>query len=164
MDASDCGMGAVLSRMDEDGCNHPVAYYSMKFLPREEGYAAVEKECLAVKLGIHTFRVHLLGRKFVVVTDHRSLEWLQRMKGNNSRLTRWSLNLQPYHFEVQYRPGKTNSNADGLLRMWGPRFNDDVIAGKGGGGVKYCNPSLMTWVIQNDQRLDGELVKKKKHY
>ena len=51
-----------------------------------------------------------------MVTDHRSLKWLQRMKGDNSRLTRWSLNLQPYQFEVQYRPGKTNSNADGLLR------------------------------------------------
>ena len=128
-------MGAVLSQMDEDGCDHPVAYYSKKFLPREERYAAVE-ECLAVKLGIHAFQVHLLGRKFVVVMDHRSLEWLQRMKGDNSRLTRWSLNLQPYQFEVQYRPGKMNSNADGLLRMWGPRLNDDVVAGKGGGGVK----------------------------
>ena len=135
MDASDRGMGAVLSQMEEDGCDHSVAYYNRKFLPREERYAAVE-ECLAVKLRIHAFRLHLLGRKFVVVTDHRSLEWLQRMKGDNLRLTRWSLNLQPYQFEVQYRPGKTNSNADGLLKMWGPRLNDDVVAGKGGGGVK----------------------------
>ena len=72
-DASDHGMGAVLSQMDEDGFDHPVAYYSRKFLPREERYAAVE-ECLAVKLGILAFRVHLLGREFVVVTDHRSLD------------------------------------------------------------------------------------------
>ena len=71
-----------------------------------------------------------------MVTDHRSLEWLQRMKGDNLWLTHWSLNIQPYQFEVQYRPGKMNSNADGLSRMWGPRINDDVIAGKGGGGVK----------------------------
>ena len=77
-----------------------------------------------------------VGEEFVVVTGHKSLEWLQRMKGDNSRLTYWSLNLQPYQFEVQYRPGKTNSNADGLSRMWDPRFNDDVIARKGGGGVK----------------------------
>ena len=135
-------MGAVLGQMDEDGCNHPVAYYSRKFLPREECYAAVEKECLAVKLGIQAFQVHFLGRKFVVVTDHRSPEWLQRMKGDNSRLTRWSLNLQPYQFEVQYRPGKTNSNADGLSRMWGPRLNDNIIAGKGGGG--WCERSRTT--------------------
>ena len=47
-----------------------------------------------------------VGEEFVVVTGHRSLEWLQRMKGDNSRLTYWSLNLQPYQFEVQYRPGK----------------------------------------------------------
>ena len=53
-DASDCGMGAVLSQMDKDGCDHLVAYYSRKFLPREEHYATVE-ECLAVKLGIKAF-------------------------------------------------------------------------------------------------------------
>ena len=105
------------------------------FFPRLKHYAAVE-ECLAVKLGIHTFRVHLLGRKCVVVMDHRSLEWLQRMRGDNSRLTCWSLNLQPYQFEVQYRPGETNSNADRLSRMCSPRFNNNVIAGKRGGGVK----------------------------
>ena len=57
-------------------------------------------------------------------------------EGDNSRLTRWSLNLQPYQIEVQYRPGKKNGNADGLSRMWGPRLNDDVVAGKGGGDVK----------------------------
>ena len=43
-----------------------------------------------------------------MVMDHRSLEWLQKMKGDNSRLTGWSLNLQPYQFEVQYRSGKMN--------------------------------------------------------
>ena len=63
-DASDHGMGAVLNQMDEDGCDHPVACYSRKFLPREERYAAVEK-CLAVKLGIHAFQVHLLGRNLL---------------------------------------------------------------------------------------------------
>ena len=62
-------MGAVLRQMDEDGSDNPVAYYSRKFHPREECYAAFEKECLAVKLGIHAFRVHLLGTKFVVVMD-----------------------------------------------------------------------------------------------
>ena len=41
--------------MDEDGCDHPVAHYSRKFLPREVRYSAVEKECLAGKLGIHAF-------------------------------------------------------------------------------------------------------------
>ena len=63
-----------------------------------------------------------------MVMDHRSLECVQRMKGNNSWLTRWSLKLQFYQFKMQYRPGETNSNVDGLPQMWGPRLNDDVFA------------------------------------
>ena len=70
-----------------------------------------------------------------MVMYHRSLECVQRMKGNNSWLSHLSLNLQFYQFKMQYRPGETNSNAEGLLEMWVPRLNDDVFAGKGGGGV-----------------------------
>ena len=73
-DAFDRGMGAVLCQTNKDGEEHPVAYFSRKFLPREERYGTVEKECLAIKLGIQAFRVHILGRSFTVVTDHRALE------------------------------------------------------------------------------------------
>ncbi len=38
-----------------------------------------------------------------------------RLKENNPRLSRWSLALQPYNFEVKYRAGKANGNADALL-------------------------------------------------
>jgi hypothetical protein len=115
-DASERGVGAVLSQKDSDGVEHPVAYFSRKLLPRESRYATIEKECLAIKLGVHAFRVYLLGRAFVVQTDHRSLEWLNRLKENNARLTRWSLALQPYKFTVIHRAGRDNANADGLSR------------------------------------------------
>ena len=115
-DASERGIGAVLSQYAQDGEEHPVAYYSQKLLPREERYATVEKECLAIKLGVQAFRVYLLGKPFIIQTDHKSLEWLHRLKENNSRLTRWSLALQPYCFTVEHRKGKDNGNADGLSR------------------------------------------------
>ena len=46
-DASDRGVGAVLSQCGEDGEEHLIGYYSRKLLPREEHYATVETECLA---------------------------------------------------------------------------------------------------------------------
>ena len=115
-DASDRGIGAVLSQHDDSGMEHPIAYYSRKLLPREEKYSTVEKECLAIKLSIQTFRVYLLGRPFIIETDHHSLEWLDRMKENNARLCRWSLFLQSYQYKVVYRPGHKNGNADALSR------------------------------------------------
>lgn len=43
-DASNCGLGAVLSPNGEDGCECPIAYASRILLPREINYAVVEKE------------------------------------------------------------------------------------------------------------------------
>ena len=111
-DASDCGLGAVLSQMDASGEEHPVAYYSRKLAPREKNYAMIEIECLSIKAAIQNFRVYLVGAKFTVVTDHKALKWLNTMKDNNPRLTRWYLFLQPY----QFRSGKLNGYADALSR------------------------------------------------
>jgi len=38
-----------------------VAYWSKKLLPREQQYSTIEKECLAIKLGVDAFWVYLLG-------------------------------------------------------------------------------------------------------
>ena len=63
------------------------------------------------------FRVYILGRKFIVMTDHRALEWVNQMKADNSRLTQGSLSLQPYRFTVKYRPGRMHRNVDALSRF-----------------------------------------------
>ena len=122
-DASDRGVGAVLSQLDNDGNDHPVAFFSKKLLPREEKYATIEKECLAVKLGIQAFKTYLSGRHFVIETDHRALEWLDRIKDSNARLTRWSIFLQDYDFTIRYRPGQCNGNADAMSRVEMPFSN-----------------------------------------
>ena len=125
-DASDRGVGAVLSQLSDDGEEHPVGYFSRKLLPREERYSTVEKECLAIRLAVEAFKVYLLGRKFVIQTDHRSLEWLERLKEGNPRLCRWSLALQPYEYTVEHRAGTANVNADALSRA-----TNNFVAGEG---------------------------------
>ena len=65
---------------------------------------------------LNSFKVYLIGKPFVIQTDHRSLKWLNRLKENNSRLTRWSLALQPFTFVVEHRSGTANGNADALSR------------------------------------------------
>ena len=113
-DASERGVGAVLSQRSDQGEEHPIAYFSKKLQPREEKYSTIEKECLAIKVAPHAFRTYLIGRQFTVETDHRSLIWLDKLKDSNSRLSRWSLSLQPYDFTVAHRSGADNGNADSL--------------------------------------------------
>ncbi len=114
-DASDTGLGAVLSQV-QGGEEHPVLYISRKLSPAERNYATVEKEALAVKWAVLELRYYLLGRKFTLVTDHAPLQWMARAKDTNARVTRWFLALQDFHFVVRHRAGA--ANADGLSRIW----------------------------------------------
>ena len=94
-DASNRGVGVVLSQIHNDGKEHPIVYVSKKLLPREEKYSIVEKECLAMVWAVQTLGVYLYGREFLLQTDHHALYWLDR---KNARLSRWSLFLQEWRF------------------------------------------------------------------
>ena len=115
-DASDYGVGAVLSQTDNNGDDHHVAYYIKKLLLREIRYCILAKECLAIRLATHFFRVYLMGQPFIIQTDYLALQWLDWLKDSNPRLARWSLALQPYQFTVVHRAGQLNDNADALSR------------------------------------------------
>ena len=119
-DASEVGVGAILSQTDDEGLDHPVAYFSRKLLPKEQKYSTIEKECLAIKLGVQVFHVYLFGKPFEIQTDHRALQWLDSVKDSNNRLLRWSLMLQPYSFSIKHRKGVENANADCLSRVKWP--------------------------------------------
>jgi hypothetical protein len=56
----------------------------------------------------------LLGRKFQIVTDHKGLTWIFNVKDPSSRLIRWKLLLEKYDYEILYREGQRNYNADSL--------------------------------------------------
>ena len=116
-DASQVGLGAVLSQVIEDE-EHPVLYISRKLLKHEKNYATVEKEALAVKWAIHHLRYYLWGREFTLITDHAPLKWMSRNKDKNARVTRWFLELQDYRFKVEHRPGRSIPHADALSRMF----------------------------------------------
>lgn len=76
----------------------------------------VEKECLAIKWALETLKYYLLGRRFTLVTDHSPLQWMAKIKETNSRVTRWFLSLQAFHFSVVHRLGQRHGNADALSR------------------------------------------------
>lgn len=110
-DASDTGLGAVLQQGDA-----VIAYASRSLKSAEKNYSVIEKECLALVHAVKHFKHYLLGRLFVVYTDHNPLQWLssQKMEG---KLCRWALQLQEFEFEIRYRKGSQNSNADALSRQ-----------------------------------------------
>ena len=95
-DPSEIRVRAVLSQTDAEGCDYPVVNFSRKLLPREQKYATIEKECLAIKLEAEAFQVYLLGDEFMIQTDDRVLQWLKKFKDSNNRLLRWGLVFQSF--------------------------------------------------------------------
>ena len=105
---------------------------------------------LAIVDSVKHFPPYLLGGHFTVVTDHRALTFLEAMKGGGPCLTRWALVLQPSSFDVRFRPGNTNANADGLSRQdlpeeqpqrqTLPEIAPDSLTEKGGGVGTMSQP------------------------
>ena len=121
IDSSDVGTGSVLVQEASDGLDHPVSYFSKKFLKYQKNYSVVEKETLGLVLALEHFDVYLGSTPFKikVYTDHNPLTFLKTMKNKNQRLVRWSLALQEYNLEIQHIPGSENVVADALSRYIG---------------------------------------------
>jgi hypothetical protein len=114
-DASNNSIGAVLSQI-QDGEERVVAYASRLLTQQEKNYCVTRRELLAVVYFMKHFRPYLLGRKFLVRTDHAALKWLRNMPEPVGQQARWLELLEEYDFEIEHRPGKKHANADALSR------------------------------------------------
>ncbi len=99
VDASAVGAGAVLLQEDDRGIDHPLCYFSRKFLKAQQNYSTIEKETLALVMALQQFEVYLGSSSLPiqVYTDHNPLTFLSRMSNHNQRLMRWSLIVQEFN-------------------------------------------------------------------
>lgn len=129
-DASNYALGAVLSQQINNK-DMPIAYASRTLNTHEINYSTTEKELLGIVWAVKYFRPYLYGKKFKIKTDHRPLTWLMSLKDPNSKLMRWRIKLDEYDYEIEYKKGTLNSNADALSRIR-PNFqlistDDDIF-------------------------------------
>ena len=83
----------------------------------ERRYSVTRREMLSVVYFMKRFRDYLLGRKFLVRTDHSALKSLIKTKDPEGQTARWIETLASFKFEIQHRPGKRHTNADALSRI-----------------------------------------------
>ncbi|HYN44838.1 MAG TPA: RNase H-like domain-containing protein [Candidatus Limnocylindrales bacterium] len=114
-DASLKGLGAILSQEYENG-ERVIAYASRALAPGERKWGITELEALAVMWGTEQFKVYLEDRPFDLVTDHKALLAFKKITNTNPRLERWSIKLSRFTYNILYRKGEDNVNADCLSR------------------------------------------------
>ena len=79
-DASNYGVGAVLSQTMKGGTERPIGYMSKSLNGAERNYSTLEKEALAIIFGVKKFHQFLYGHSFTIKTDHKPLEGLLHEK------------------------------------------------------------------------------------
>ena len=114
-DASLVALGGALMQY-YDGILHPIQYISRKMSFSEQMYATIEREGLSLVWCITKLARYLMGTKFILMTDHQPLAYINQNKLNNSRVSRWALILQSYNFTVKSIAGVDNVVADVLSR------------------------------------------------
>jgi hypothetical protein len=104
----------------------PYRFYSAKFNPAQVNYNTKNQELLAVVSAVKQFKQHLVGWKFVIVSDHEPLKtfWTTAPTLTRRHIRMYN-ELSRFDFEMEFIPGKDNVIADSLSRVW---ECDDLVA------------------------------------
>jgi hypothetical protein len=96
----------------------PIAYFSKALSDGNLSQSVYEKELMALVLCIQHWRHYLLGKEFIVYTDHKSLKHFLQQRISSPDQQCWLAKLLGYQFEVKYKPGLENKAADALSRCF----------------------------------------------
>jgi hypothetical protein len=124
-DASGVAIGAVLSQLDINGTEKPIAFASRVLNKTERKWTVTERELFALYHFVLYFKHFLYGQPFELISDHRPLVWLRTLKNPSPKLTRWLMHLEAFNFIVKYKEGRKNCNADVMSRL--PELQDPSI-------------------------------------
>ena len=101
---------------------HPVICLSRRQTHIEFNYSNIEKEALAIVWTITRAWQFLIGKIFLLRSDHRPLEFIfnprkELPKVTTSRILRWAIRLMTFDFDMEYVKGNSISHVGALSRL-----------------------------------------------
>ncbi|KAL7277449.1 hypothetical protein ACG7TL_009311 [Trametes sanguinea] len=113
-DASVYGLGILYGQGPNWQTCCPAGFLSKKFTSVQRAYRTYEHEALAILEGLLKWEDKLLGRHVHIVTDHKTLQFLEGLARPNGQQIRWYEFLARFQYDITYVPGKLNKVADCL--------------------------------------------------
>ena len=97
--------------------DRPIAFASKSMTRTQRRYCVTRRELLAIVYLTQHFKHYLLGRTFVIRTDHCALRWLMSFREPENQMARWLELLSEFDFTVIHHPGAKHNNAAALSRI-----------------------------------------------
>jgi hypothetical protein len=117
VDSSADGLGGVLYQK-QDNQKRVISYASRSLTKSEKNYPTHKLEFLALKWAVtDKFYDYLFGNKFTVYTDNNPLTYVLSTAKLDTTGHRWLQALSAFDFEIVYKRGKSNIDADALSRL-----------------------------------------------
>ena len=120
-DASKEALGACLFKEELNNLGNvilkPTNYLSRALSQSEKKYSVIELECLAIVWSVIKLQRYLLGREFIIMTDHKPLLNFNISHINNNRINKYAMILADYQFQLKSIKGSDNHIADILSRL-----------------------------------------------
>ena len=108
-------VGGILSQYQNNE-ERVTAYGIHTINPAQQNYCATKRELYSVVYFLQHYKQYLLGRKFILRTDHAQLIWLCNFREPSGIIACWLSILGAYDYQVVYRPGRLHVNANTLSR------------------------------------------------
>ncbi|PKI66846.1 hypothetical protein CRG98_012852 [Punica granatum] len=109
-DASGVGVGAVLSQE-----KRPVAFFSEKLNDTRRKWSTYDNEFYAVFRSLKHWEHYLIGKEFILYSDHQALKYLSTQKRLTSdKHARWSAFIHKFPFKLVHKSGVNNRVVDAL--------------------------------------------------
>ena len=101
-----------------------ILYLSRATSKDEEIWDPRELEALAVIWACEELQPYLIGKPFMLITDHVNLKWIMHTKHTKGKLARWAIKLSEYDFDIIHKAGRAMTNVDALSRLF-PKSNQN---------------------------------------
>ena len=172
-DASKKGLGATLVQrkmINGKEVEVPVAFWSKKLTKAQSNYSTIKRELAAMYHATKKFKRYIYMKKITIYTDHKPLIGLIRTNSDDLEHPEatWVLHLSSPFFDIKYKPGASNSDADAMSRLPVVNMLVDVGTWK---QAQEADPRISEWIrnIQNGEEYrdsiyeDGILYKQMKN-